>query len=215
MAVIEGERTNVRRERLLADAPGAFAQARFVRVTPMKARRVVDQIRGLTATEAATVLKFSPHRASDVVAKVLASAVANAENNDRLDPELLFVAQAFVDEGPTLKRIRPQSQGRAHRIRKRSSHITIVVESVQRDEPRNKRKAAKKSTSAKPESVAPAAEASSETKPAKKAAKSAKSDSAEPKKAAKKATKKAAKATASADAGAETSAKTGAKESGE
>ncbi len=113
-----------------ATLPGARAVARHVRVSPMKARRVVDLVRGLPAQEALTVLKFAPQAASETVYKVLASAVANAENNERLDPESLLVRAAYVDEGPTLKRFRPRAQGRAYRIRKRTCHITIEVESV-------------------------------------------------------------------------------------
>jgi large subunit ribosomal protein L22 len=111
-----------------ATAP-AKASARFVRVTPMKARRVVDLIRGLPAREAQAVLAFAPQGASEPVGKVLASAMANAEHNNQLDPDTLWVREAYVDEGPTLKRFRPRAQGRAYRIRKRSSHITVVVES--------------------------------------------------------------------------------------
>ncbi|MCI0687310.1 MAG: 50S ribosomal protein L22 [Sporichthyaceae bacterium] len=107
----------------------ARAQARYVRVTPMKARRVVDLIRGLPAAEAQAVLRFAPQAASEPVGKVLASAVANAEHNEQLDPATLVVAEAYVDEGPTLKRFRPRAQGRAYRIRKRTSHITVVVQS--------------------------------------------------------------------------------------
>jgi len=107
----------------------AKAVARYVRVTPQKARRVVDLIRGMNAGEAQSVLQFAPQAASEPVGKVLASAVANATNNFNLAPETLFVAQAFVDEGPTMKRFRPRAQGRAYRIRKRTSHITVVVES--------------------------------------------------------------------------------------
>ena len=107
----------------------ARAQARYIRVTPMKARRVVDLIRGMDATEAQAVLRFAPQAASVPVGKVLASAMANAENNLDLDPETLIVSRAYVDEGPTIKRIRPRAQGRAYRIRKRTSHITIEVES--------------------------------------------------------------------------------------
>src|SRR5690242_19503407 len=110
--------------------PGARAVARHVRVSPMKARRVVDLVRGMPAKEALTVLKFAPQAASDTVYKVLASAVANAENNERLDADSLLVRAAYVDEGPTLKRFRPRAQGRAYRIRKRTCHITIEVESV-------------------------------------------------------------------------------------
>ena len=114
-----------------AELPRAVARARFVRVAPMKARRVAELIRGRTAREALAVLQFSPQAASEPVSKVLASAMANAENNLELDPESLIVANAYVDEGPMLKRIRPRAQGRAYRIRKRTSHITVEVESVQ------------------------------------------------------------------------------------
>ncbi|OOC56727.1 MULTISPECIES: 50S ribosomal protein L22 [Nocardiopsis] len=106
---------------------GTRAQARFVRVTPRKARRVVDLIRGLPADEAQAVLRFAPQSASEPVGKVLASAVANAEHNDKLDRETLVVEGAWVDEGPTLKRIRPRGFGRAFRVTKRTSHITVVV----------------------------------------------------------------------------------------
>jgi len=105
----------------------ARAQARGVRVSPMKARRVVDLIRGLSAEQAQAVLQFAPQDASEPVAKVLDSALANAANNHNMDTRDLVVAAAFVDEGPTMKRIRPRAQGRAYRVRKRSSHITIVV----------------------------------------------------------------------------------------
>jgi large subunit ribosomal protein L22 len=109
-------------------ANAALAQARYVRTAPMKCRRVVDMVRGLDVQEALDILRFAPQAASEQVGKVLASAVANAENNKQLDPRDLFVSQAYVDEGPTLKRFRPRAQGRAYRIRKRTSHITIVVE---------------------------------------------------------------------------------------
>ena len=108
----------------------AFARATYVRVTPTKARRVVELIRDLPAQEALSVLKFAPQAASEPVAKVLASAIANAENNFSLDPQSLLVSRAYVDEGPTIKRFRPRAQGRAYRIRKRTSHITIEVESI-------------------------------------------------------------------------------------
>ncbi|MEU8340507.1 LSU ribosomal protein L22P [Actinomadura meyerae] len=107
----------------------ARAQARYIRVTPRKARRVVDLIRGLPAAEAQAVLRFAPQAASEPVGKVLASAIANAEHNFKLDSDTLVVSRAWVDEGPTLKRFRPRAQGRAYRINKRTSHITVVVES--------------------------------------------------------------------------------------
>jgi large subunit ribosomal protein L22 len=113
------------------EAPGAGASARatarFVRVTPMKARRVVDLVRGRPVADALTTLRFAPQAASEDVYKVVASAAANAQNNNQLDPQTLWVSEAFVDEGPTLKRFRPRAQGRAYRIRKRTSHITVVV----------------------------------------------------------------------------------------
>ncbi|GAA4095602.1 50S ribosomal protein L22 [Nonomuraea soli] len=107
----------------------ARAQARFVRVTPQKARRVVDLIRGLPASQAQAVLQFAPQSASESIYKVLSSAMANAEHNFDLDPATLVVSRAWVDEGPTLKRFRPRAQGRAYRINKRTSHITVIVES--------------------------------------------------------------------------------------
>jgi large subunit ribosomal protein L22 len=113
-----------------AELPRARAQAKYVRMTPMKTRRVIDLIRGTDVAAAAAILQFSPHAASEPVAKVLASAVANAENNQGLDPSTLVVDKVYVDEGPTLKRFQPRAQGRAFRIRKRTSHITIELVSV-------------------------------------------------------------------------------------
>lgn len=108
----------------------ARATAKFVRVTPMKARRVIDLIRGKNVDEALDILRFAPQSASEPVSKVLASAVANAENNLGLDRRTLVITEAFADEGPTMKRFQPRAQGRAFRIRKRTSHITVVVSSV-------------------------------------------------------------------------------------
>jgi large subunit ribosomal protein L22 len=110
----------------------ATAKARFVRVTPQKARRVVDLIRGRQASEALAVLEFAPQSASEPVLKVVQSAIANArvkagKVNEAFDEHRLVVQEAYVDEGPTLKRFRPRAQGRAYRIRKRTSHITVVV----------------------------------------------------------------------------------------
>jgi large subunit ribosomal protein L22 len=105
----------------------ARAQARYVRVTPMKARRVINLIRGMNAADAQAVLKFAPQAASEPIGKVLDSAIANAANNHAMDVRGLVVSEAYVDEGPTMKRIRPRAQGRAYRIRKRSSHITVIV----------------------------------------------------------------------------------------
>lgn len=110
----------------------AKAQARFVRVTPMKARRVVDTIRGKGADEALTQLEFAPQAAAKTVSKVLGSAIANArfkadEASERFDENDLVITEAFVDEGPTLKRFLPRAQGRAAQVLKRTSHITLVV----------------------------------------------------------------------------------------
>ena len=112
----------------------AKAKARFVRVTPQKARRVVDLIRGKQAGEAVAVLKFAPQAAGETVLKVVESAIANARetakrSNERLDEADLYISEVFVDEGPTLKRFRPRAQGRASQILKRTSHITVVVAS--------------------------------------------------------------------------------------
>src|SRR4051794_12592912 len=137
----------------VADDRRARATARYVRMTPMKVRRVVDLIRGMEAREALSVLQFAPQAASEPVAKVLASAVANAEHNQQLDPATLVVAVAYVDEGPTLKRFRPRAQGRAFRINKRTSHITIEVESVA---PATPARPAKKAAPAKATKSAPA-----------------------------------------------------------
>ncbi|GAA4753786.1 50S ribosomal protein L22 [Gordonia alkaliphila] len=112
------------------EVQSARAVAKFVRVTPMKARRVIDLIRGKNVDEALDILRFAPQAASEPVAKVLASAVANAENNLGLDRRTLVITEAFADEGPTMKRFQPRAQGRAFRIRKRTSHITVVVSSV-------------------------------------------------------------------------------------
>src|SRR3954454_24263894 len=114
------------------EIPTARAQARYVRVTPMKARRVIDLVRGMPADQALAVLRFSPQSASEPVYKVVASAVANARQaaereSRRLDVEELVVREAYVDEGPTLKRFRPRAQGRPFRVRKPTSHITVVV----------------------------------------------------------------------------------------
>ena len=150
---------------------------------------MVNLVRGLPANEALTVLQFAPHAASEPVYKVLASAVANAENNERLDPDSLLVSEAFVDEGPTLKRFRPRAQGRAYRIRKRTCHITITVESIATGTPARPgravagvpapaRKAPAKTAAAEPveveetaaEGSAPAKKAPARKAPAKKAA---------------------------------------------
>jgi len=110
----------------------SIARVRHIRVTPQKARRVVDLIRGKQAAEALAILKFAPQSASEPIYKLVASAMANARvkadaSNSYLDEQDLFVAKAYVDEGTTLKRFQPRAQGRAFKILKRTSHITVVL----------------------------------------------------------------------------------------
>jgi large subunit ribosomal protein L22 len=105
----------------------AKAVARYVRIAPRKVRIVIDLIRGKNIGEALAILKFTPKAASEVVEKVLKSAVANAEHNYDMNSDKLYVAAAYADQGPTLKRVHPRSRGQAFKILKRSSHITLVV----------------------------------------------------------------------------------------
>ena len=110
----------------------SIARVRHIRVTPQKARRVVDLIRGKQALEALAILKFAPQGASEPVYKLVAAAIADARDkadaaNTFLDEQDLYVSRAFVDEGTTLKRFQPRAQGRAFRINKRTSHITVVL----------------------------------------------------------------------------------------
>ena len=117
-----------RRAALLGERPGSYAIARHVRMSPTKVRRVVDVVRGMGVNEALAVLKFAPQAASEPVYKVVASAAANAEYTESLRVDDLFISQVFVDEGVTLRRIRPRAKGSASRILKRGSPITVVVE---------------------------------------------------------------------------------------
>ena len=151
--------------------PSAVAKARFVRVSPRKARRVIDLVRGRSVADALDILRWAPQAASEPVAKVIASAAANAQNNAGLDPSTLVVATVYADEGPTAKRIRPRAQGRAFRIRKRTSHITVVVESRPvRDERSAKSARARRAEASKAAAkAAPAKKAPAKAEPAKKA----------------------------------------------
>jgi large subunit ribosomal protein L22 len=188
--------------------PSATAKARFVRVSPMKARRVIDLVRGKPVAEALDILRWAPQAASVPVAKVIASAAANAQNNNGLDPSTLVVASVCADDGRTFKRIRPRAQGRAFRIRKRTSHITVVVESRPRRDERASRSAstvrarraqASKAASKKAAGAANAATSSAAKAPAKKApAKTPAKKAPAKKEPAKKAVKKAAGAVESA-----------------
>ena len=194
MSVQERRAISARRESLLGDEPGAFAVARFVRVTPMKARRVADLVRGAGVDDALATLKFAPQAAAATVYKVVDSAAANAEGTEHLSRADLVVAKVLVDEGPTLKRHRPRAQGRATRIDKRTSHITIVVTPRVTDEPVEKAPAKKSAAKKSADTAATAKKA-----PAKKTAKKAADTAEAAEKPAKKATAKksaAKKATA-------------------
>lgn len=103
------------------------AVAKYIRMSPRKVRRVLDQIRGKSYQDALIILEFMPYKACEPIIKVLRSAVANAEHNNGLDPASLVISEAFADAGPTLRRFRPRAQGRAYQIRKPTCHITIAV----------------------------------------------------------------------------------------
>jgi large subunit ribosomal protein L22 len=105
----------------------AIAKHRFARTSPQKARLVADQIRGLSVEKALELLMYSPKKSAALLKKVLDSAIANAEHNEGADIDELVVSKVFIDEGPTMKRIKPRAKGRADRVLKRSSHITVVV----------------------------------------------------------------------------------------
>lgn len=105
----------------------ARAIAKYIRISPRKVKVVLDLIRGKNVKEAENILRFTPKAASEIVAKVLKSAVANAENNHEMNKDNLYVAETYANAGPVLKRFQPHAQGRAFRINKRTSHITVVV----------------------------------------------------------------------------------------
>lgn len=128
MSATARENVSARRERLLGDEPGAFAVARFVRVTPQKARRVADLVRGARVEDALTTLKFAPQGVAENFYKLVDSAAANAETLEGLNRSSLVITTVTVDEGPTMKRWRPRAKGAANRILKRSSHLTVVVQ---------------------------------------------------------------------------------------
>jgi large subunit ribosomal protein L22 len=207
---------------ITTEYPSAVAKARFVHVSASKARRVIDLVRGKSVSDALDILRWAPQSASEPVAKVIASAAANAQNNEGLDPATLVVATVYADEGPTAKRIRPRAQGRAFRIRKRTSHITVIVESRPSKEERGggrsasasraRRAQGSKAAAAKtaPAKKAPATEAVAETvtvetAPAKKAPEKATAEKADAKKepAKKAAPKKTAEASDEAKEGSE------------
>ncbi|MDL2225161.1 50S ribosomal protein L22 [Eubacteriales bacterium OttesenSCG-928-M02] len=107
------------------------AVAKYVRISPRKVRYVVDMVRGKSVEEAEAILLYTPHGASEPVGKLVKSAAANAENNMDIPKDSLYIAEIYVDQGPTLKRYRPRAQGRATRILKRTSHITVVLDQIQ------------------------------------------------------------------------------------
>lgn len=152
--------------------PSATAVAKYVGISASKARRVINLVRGKSVEEALDILRWAPQSASEPVSKVIASAAANAQNNSGLDPRSLVVATVYADEGPTAKRIRPRAQGRAFRIRKRTSHITVIVESRpprdQRAAQSSRSRRAQGSKAAAGTGVAPA-KAPTKKAPAKKA----------------------------------------------
>jgi large subunit ribosomal protein L22 len=137
----EGEHRENRKKNLgrKVEFNQARAVAKFIRVPPRKARLVMDEVRGQYVMDALAFLRFIPNRAAGYIAKVLASAVANAANNHNLDPMNLKLVEARVDEGPRLKRMHPRAQGRAYRIVKRTSHLTVIVQEVT-PKPRKPRK---------------------------------------------------------------------------
>ncbi len=121
----KAERNKARRE--ARQAEGVRAIAKYVRMTPRKLRLVADLIRGKSAQEAWSILEFTPKRAAGPLKKVLESAIANAKHNNEFAPETLSVSRVLIDEGPTMKRFTPRARGRAGAIKKRTSHITVVV----------------------------------------------------------------------------------------
>ena len=151
--------------------PSATAVAKYVGISASKARRVINLVRGKSVEEALDILRWAPQQASEPVAKVIASAAANAQNNNGLDPATLVVATVMADEGPTAKRIRPRAQGRAYRIRKRTSHITVIVESrPARNERSAQSSRTRRAQASKAAATAPAKKAPAKKAPATKAA---------------------------------------------
>jgi large subunit ribosomal protein L22 len=128
MSAATRESVSARRERLLGDEPGAFAVARFVRVTAQKSRRIADLIRGDSVDNALATLQFAPQAVAENFYKLVESAASNAETTEGLDRANLVITVVQVDEGPTMKRWRPRAKGAANRILKRSSHLTVVVQ---------------------------------------------------------------------------------------
>lgn len=124
----KGHRSQIKKERNANNKEKRpFAKAMFAKVSDRKARIVLEQIKGKDIKTAQAILLYSPRYASEIIAKVLKSAIANAENNLGMDAEKLFVEEVFADQGPTMKRIQPRAKGSAYRILKRSSHISVIL----------------------------------------------------------------------------------------
>ena len=124
----KGHRSQIKRERNARKDTRPSAKLSYARVSVTKACFVLDAIRGKDVTSALAILEYNPRYASSVIRKLLQSAIANAENNNGMNPENLYIAECYANKGPTMKRIRPRAQGRAYRIEKRMSHITIVLD---------------------------------------------------------------------------------------
>lgn len=123
----KGHRSQIKKERNENKDTRPRAKVSFARVSPTKAKIVLDTIKGKDVASALGILSYTPRNGARIIYKLLQSAVANAENNNGLDPSKLYIDEAFANKGPTLKRIRPRAQGRAYRIEKKTSHITIIL----------------------------------------------------------------------------------------
>lgn len=124
----KGHRSQIKRERNAIKDTRPSAKLSYARVSVQKACFVLDAIRGKDVATAKAILEYNPRYASSIIKKLLDSAIANAENNNGMNPENLYVAECYADKGPTMKRIHPRAQGRAYRIEKRVSHITIILD---------------------------------------------------------------------------------------
>ena len=124
----KGHRSQIKRERNAIKDTRPSAKLSYARIPVQKACFVLDAIRGKDVQTALGILSYNPRYASSVIEKILKSAVANAENNNGMNPDNLYVEECFANKGPTMKRIKPRAQGRAYRIEKRTSHITVVLD---------------------------------------------------------------------------------------
>ncbi|MBR3825361.1 MAG: 50S ribosomal protein L22 [Lachnospiraceae bacterium] len=124
----KGHRSQIKRERNAQKDTRPSAKLSYARVSVQKACFVLDAIRGKDVASALALLEYNPRYASSIIKKLLESAIANAENNNGMNTENLYVAECYANKGPTMKRVRPRAQGRAYRIEKRMSHITIVLD---------------------------------------------------------------------------------------